>query len=193
MIEIHRFLFFETDLTQPLPPIPAARIPLEIHPLRAEEVETLAPAFRVAGLALQEVGRRLARGDVCIIALSGSHLVHFQWAAFSPVRIGGKGESLGLTLHLRAGEAYSYDAVTLVPWRGRGIHPVVSEYLAQYERGRGYTRHILYVNARNRASRKTIARLRRAHTKTVWAFRLLEGRWQVLLGATCAGSPSLTL
>ncbi|HZT35464.1 MAG TPA: hypothetical protein VFA15_06070, partial [Nitrososphaera sp.] len=37
LIEIRRFLFFETDLTQPLPPIPPARVPLDVHPLRADE------------------------------------------------------------------------------------------------------------------------------------------------------------
>src|SRR2546427_10937837 len=56
VLEIRRF-FFENDLTQPLPLL-QARIPLTIRPLRVEEIETFAAAFRAQGLAPQVVHRR---------------------------------------------------------------------------------------------------------------------------------------
>jgi hypothetical protein len=193
VIEIQRVFFFETDLTQPLPPVPAARIPLEIRPMRAEEVETFVPAFRVEGLDLQEVHRRVARGDACIVALSGSQLAHFQWIAFSPVRIESKGDGLAVTLHLGANEAYAYHAVTPRAWRGLGIYYAVCSFLNHYERAQGCTRHITYVNARNSSSLKTMDRLQRRRTKTIWSIRVLGNRRRFLFGANRKGSPSLSL
>jgi hypothetical protein len=116
VLRINRFVFFETDVTEPIP-IMRAQIPLEIRPARLEDSETLADGFRAGGIAPEEVRRRVGRGEVCIVALSeGGELVHFQWIAFSARWL----NEIGVTLLVAEGEAYTYNAVTL-PGGGTGF------------------------------------------------------------------------
>lgn len=189
IIEIHRVFFFETDLTQPSPTV-NARIPLEIRPVRLEDLDAWADELEAGGIDRQRARHRLERGEVGIVAVSGRQPAHVQWIAFSPVWV----SEIGVTLVPGPGEAYSYDTVTLPGWRGNGIHPAVSSFINQYERSLGYTRHISYVRADNVQSLKvTRTKLARRQTKTVWRIRIRGMKGPLILGATRQGSPSLAL
>lgn len=165
VVVVRRVFFFETDLTQ-TPPSVTGRIPLEIRPATAADIEAFAEHLKAAGLSIDDARRRLQAGELPIIAVSGGQLAHIHWLVFAgPVSLG----ELGLTLHLRPGDAYNSYAVTLPGWRGNGIHPAVSSFINCYERSRGYTRDLFYVWAHNAANlRVVIGKLRRRRTKTLW-------------------------
>src|SRR5262249_46314956 len=186
VLEIRRFFFFENDLTQPLPLLPA-RLPLTIRPLRGEEVETFAAAFRAQGLAPEIVHRWLAQGETCILALAGERLVNFAWIICSTAVWLGE---IGVTLCLAPGECYGHNFVTVPEWRGQGINPAVGSFLLHYERSRGCSRNLFYVLADNRASLQSIAKLPSTRTKTLWSIRVRGRKRPFILGATQKGSPS---
>ena len=113
LIEINRFLFFETDLTQPFAQV-EPRIPLEMRLLTPDDIESFAPLFSTRGLSREEVQTRLTRGDKCILACSGSELTGFFWLGLSSQWL----PEIGVRLCLAPGEVYGYDSVTFPAWRG---------------------------------------------------------------------------
>jgi hypothetical protein len=186
LIEVNRFLFFETDLTKPLAQV-EPRIPLEIRLMTPGDIEAFAPLFNKRGLSPEEIDSRLTRRDKCILACSGAELVGFYWLGFSNQWI----QEIGVTLRLASGEAYGYDAVTFPAWRGNRIHPAMDLYRANYARAHGYARYVTYIRADNPPSLRTAPRTGRKRTKTIWSVRLLgRERPILLLGAKGAGSPS---
>jgi hypothetical protein len=189
LIEINRFLLFETDLTQPLAPAKAS-IPLEMRVMTAEDIQAFADLFRARDLDAEIIDQRLARGGKCIRACSGGQLVGFHWLGFSSLWL----SEIGATLRLAPGEVYSYDVVTFPDWRGNRIQPAMGFYARQYARACGCARHLTYVRADNPRSLRALARLALKQTKTVWSIRVL-GRQRpiLLLGAKGAESPSFDM
>lgn len=187
VVELRRWYFFETDLTA-LPPPLEARVSLDVRQATWDDLDRVPEILRAAGVPREEAGRRLERGDLAILALSGGRPVHLHWIAFaSPIRLG----EIGIELHLAPGEAYGYGAYTLPEWRGYRVHPAVSSRLPAFERARGCVRHISYVRTNNPQSLKTMARVGRRRTKTVLSVRLLGWSRPLLFGVTARGSPCL--
>jgi hypothetical protein len=188
MVVMRRVFFFETDLTQTLRTA-TARIPLEIRLAAVADIEAFAEDLKAAGLSVDDARRRLQDGEVPIIAVSGGRLTHMHWLVFAgPVLLG----ELGLTLHLRPGDAYNSYAVTLPGWRGKGIHPSVSSFINRYERSCGYTRDVFYVWAHNVANlRVVVGKLRRRRTKTLWCVWLFGMRRPWSFGCKGHGVPRL--
>jgi hypothetical protein len=188
VVVVRRVFFFETDLTQTLPAV-TGRIPLEIRPATAADIEAFAEHLKAGGLSIDDARRRLQAGELPIIAVSGGRLAHIHWLVFAgPVPLG----ELGLTLHLRPGDVYNSYALTLPGWRGNGIHPAVSSFINCYERSRGYTRDLFYVWAHNVANlRVVIGKLRRRRTKTLWCVWLFGMRRPWSVGRKGHGVPRL--
>lgn len=186
LIEINRFLFFETDLTKPIVQV-EPRIPLEIRFMTPGDIEAFAPLFNTRGLSPEEIHSRLTRGDKCILACSDAELAGFCWLGFSSQWV----SEIGVMLCLAPGDVYGYDDVTFPAWRGNRIHPAIILYRSQYARAHGYTRYVSYIRADNPRSLRTVARLGHRQTKTILAVRLLGRERPILLrGATGASSPS---
>ena len=57
VVVLRRVFFFETDLTQTLPSV-TARIPLEIRPATAADIERFAEHLKAAGLSIDDARRR---------------------------------------------------------------------------------------------------------------------------------------
>jgi hypothetical protein len=188
VVVVRRVFFFETDLTQTLPSV-AGRIPLEIRPAAAADIEAFAEHLKAGGVSIDDARRRLQAGELPIIAVSEGQLVHIHWLLFAgPVALG----ELDLTLHLRPGDAFNAYAVTLPGWRGNGIHPAVSSFINCYERSRGYTRDLFYVWAHNVANLKVVVgKLRRRRTKTLWIVWLFRMRRPWSFGRKGHGVPRL--
>jgi ribosomal protein S18 acetylase RimI-like enzyme len=190
LVEIDRFLFFETDLTEPLAQV-KPRIALDMHLMTAGDIERFATLFSACGLNLETIHHRLGRGDECILACSGAELAGFHWLSFPSLWL----SEIGVMLRLAPGsEVYSYNVVTLPAWRGNRIQPAMGVFARQHAQARGYTQHFTCVRADNPRSLRSLARLERKPTKTIWSIRLL-GRQRpiLLLGARGAGSPSFDI
>jgi GNAT superfamily N-acetyltransferase len=187
LIEVNRFLFFENDLTQPMIPV-ESRIPLEMHFMTAGDIEAFKTVFSARGLNPETIHYRLTRGDKCILACSGAQLVGFFWLGLSSQWL----PEIGVTLRLApGGEVYGYDVVTLPAWRGNRIQQAMGLYATQYAQARGYVRYVTYVRADNPRSLRSVARLGRKRTKTIWSIRVAGRQRPILLfGAKGPGLPS---
>ncbi|MDX1387634.1 MAG: hypothetical protein R3344_00480 [Acidobacteriota bacterium] len=185
-IEVNRFHFFEAELAAPRG-APEPRVAVELRTGTARDLETFADVFAIEGHDPERLRGNLARGETLVLGFVGDDLVHYSWTAFSTAWI----DEIGVTLKLGPGESYGYDAFTIRQWRGRGIQPAASAFKTALERSRGYTRHISYARADNRPALRTMQKLGRKRTRTVWQVSLFGMKRPLLFGAGREGSPSL--
>jgi len=183
---VHRLLFFEMDLTQPIPKL-EARVPLETRVASEEDLDAFEEALREFEVDAAGARQRLASGDLLTLAISRGTLVNVGWITFSSPYI----DEIDAIPDLRPGESCGYQAMTHPSWRGLGIQPVAALFRNECQRARGCTRHISWVVADNAANVHTQSVRGRRRTKAVWAFWVLGMRRPFLVGATREGSPSL--
>ena len=186
IFRVQRLLFFELDLTQPLPKL-VARVPLEMRVASNEDLDTFAAALAELGVDAAGARRRLADGDLLTLAISEGALVNVGWITFSSPYI----DEIAAVLELQPGESCGYQAMTHPSWRGLGIQPAAALFRNECQRARGCTRHISWVVGDNVANVHPQSARGRQRTKTVWAFWMLGMRRPFLVGATREGSPSL--
>jgi hypothetical protein len=75
---------------------------------------------------------RLRRGELCFLAMSGNTIAHVNWICFT------WGDALpGHPLRLRSGEVFTTDALTPMPYRGKGLHACVLRAMLAHARARG--------------------------------------------------------
>ncbi len=98
----------------PLPPV-APR--LDAPPV----IESTAPDGPLGDIPADEVAGRLAAGHALFAALVNGNLAAYGWSASERAHIGG----LDLGFAIPPGERYLWDFVTLAPYRGRGIYPLL--------------------------------------------------------------------
>lgn len=97
-------------------------------------IDTTAPPAllaRLADLPESEVVRRLEEGhDPFLMRIDGAPTA-YGWSATGPAHIGG----LALDLKVPAGERYLWDFVTLPPYRGRGLYPLLLKAIVRQQMG----------------------------------------------------------
>ncbi|HYI13974.1 MAG TPA: GNAT family N-acetyltransferase [Thermomicrobiales bacterium] len=87
---------------------------------QAPVVETLDPA---EAAILRQQGHRL------YVALIGSEIVAYGWAATTTASIG----ELGVEMRIASNERYLWGFVTLPNWRGQGIYPALIQAMLRQE------------------------------------------------------------
>ena len=186
VVRFDHVLFYETDLSEPLPPVKTG-VPVEIRVVGAFELERFAAQLEECELHQEDVRHRLEAGDLPIIATSGRELTHIQWMTARAPQV----TEIGAMLLLDPGRACAYDALTLPKWRGHGIHAAASRVVWENERDRGYTHHVSWVEASNVQSLRTNEKLGHRLTESVWAIRFIGMRRPLLLGDGANRRPRL--
>jgi GNAT superfamily N-acetyltransferase len=186
VVTIHRYHFFEKDLTQPTPDL-TARVPLEVREANLDDFERYEEAFAAGGVDLREARRRHERGDLCLIALSGNEPVSFDWSTFRPFYA----PELDVTVDLGPGDAFGVFTFTLPEWRGKGIYPAIMSHKHRHLLSRGCSRTISYIAANNIQSLKGVQRAAQERTRTVWAIHVAGVKRPFRLGAARGGAPRL--
>jgi GNAT superfamily N-acetyltransferase len=102
----------------------------------------------------REAAERLREGQACAVARHGGHVVAYCWLAVTPVPVA----EIDRVVVPGAEEVYLYDAFTIPEWRGRGLFTTLLLELLTYMRRRGRKRALIFVLARNEASRRAIER-----------------------------------
>lgn len=75
---------------------------------------------------------RLRRGELCFLAMSGDEIAHVNWICFT------WGDALpGHPIRLHRGEVFTTDALTPMPYRGKGLHAFVLRAMLAHARARG--------------------------------------------------------
>jgi GNAT superfamily N-acetyltransferase len=102
----------------------------------------------------REAEERFREGQACAVARHAGDVVAYCWLAVTPVPVA----EIDRIVVPGAEEVYLYDAFTVPEWRGRGLFTVLLVELLAYMRSRGRTRALIFVLARNEASRRAIER-----------------------------------
>ena len=88
--------------------------------------EAMQPLAQAMGLTDHtQLLQRFERRKWCYVGRVAGEIVTYGWVTFDEERIG----ELGLTIRLRAGEAYIWDCATLPAYRGQRLYPALLAYM----------------------------------------------------------------
>jgi len=119
------------------------RVPTTFRRIGPEDVPALAQV-----MDMQEISQRLAAGKRCYAALVEGKYAAYGWVTLDQEAIG----ELGLLLHLKPGEAYIWDCVTLPEYRGLRLYSALLAYIVRELQVEGFQRVWIGANADNVAS-----------------------------------------
>ena len=71
------------------------------------------------------IAQRFEQGKWCFVGRVDGEIATYGWVTFDEEHIG----ELGLTIRLRAGEAYIWDCATLPAYRGQRLYPALLTYM----------------------------------------------------------------
>lgn len=116
--------------------------------------EAIQPLARAMGLTEHaQIARRFDLGKWCFAGMVGGEIVTYGWVTFDEEHVG----ELGLTIRLRAGEAYIWDCATLPVYRGQRLYPALLGYMLRSLATEGLRRIWLGTDADNIPSQKGVA------------------------------------
>jgi GNAT superfamily N-acetyltransferase len=145
-VRLVTLLMYERRLDRPAPPVV---LPEGVDLIMADRFLATGP---VADAWHPDATERLREGQICAIARHGTDIVAYCWAAGSPVWVG----EIGRAVVPARDDVYFYDAFTVPDWRGRGLFSAMLSHLVTVAAGRGRKRGLIFVEARNAASRRVI-------------------------------------
>ncbi len=116
-----------------------------------ESVLSLSKAMRLEDTTV--VQSRFALGRLCYAGLVEGEIATYGWVTLDEEPIG----ELGLSIRMKAGEAYIWDCVTLPAYRGQHLYPALLAYMLAELSARGLRRIWIGTDADNVASQKGIA------------------------------------
>jgi GNAT superfamily N-acetyltransferase len=102
----------------------------KIEGLHIEESTDLTLLSSMGGITETEVVKRLANDNLAFVAFFNGQPAAFGWMARGRARIGELAHDFVLPLRNR----YLWNFRTMSPFRGRGIYPVLLQFILQYER-----------------------------------------------------------
>jgi len=111
------------DLDQPLPPGPVPQVQVVFMRAGPEVAQELAQAMDLDDPAL--VLQRFDNGRHCYVGRIEGMLVTYGWVTFDEEDIG----ELGLSIRLKAGEAYIWNCATLPAHRGQRLYPALLAHI----------------------------------------------------------------
>lgn len=181
----HRYLVLVRDLGAPMASPPnLEELGVRRTVLTPDDVAVLVATD--PSLRKEEIDRRLAEGQECLLYWSGSRLAHYRWettqSAFLPY--------LGLTLRLLAGDACTTWAFTHPDFRGRGLMVCSSAEELHRLRRNGLRRSIALVAWWNLPSLQvTRDRAGRSVVGSVGHWQVGPARTRIVRGAVRLDSP----
>jgi GNAT superfamily N-acetyltransferase len=110
-------------LDQPLPVGPVPQVPAAFMRAGPEVAQELAQAMDLDDQA--EVVQRFDRGRHCYVGRIEGRLATYGWVTFDEEGIG----ELGLSIRLKAGEAYIWNCATLPAYRGQRLYPALLTHI----------------------------------------------------------------
>jgi len=130
-----------------------------------------------------EVEQRLRDGQQCAVARRGQDVIAYCWLASKPVWVG----EIEHAVVPGPDEVYLYDAFTLPEWRGQKLFSALLAFLIDLAHRQDRKRALIFVDARNRPSRRAIERVGFELAQTVSRMEL-AGLSRVWFGGLSPGS-----
>jgi len=160
------------DLTQPIQTIqPRRTVSLTCLSRSSTSPET---ARLLADPAGEHFARRLARGEVCVLATAGDHIIGYGWLGFDKWRLDDVGIAVGIT----DVECVLYDLYAIAEARGSLVGSAIVAGLMHEAKRRGYQGVYCRVSQHNEASKALFSRLGFIRGVSLSCVRLL-GRFGV--------------
>lgn len=187
LFHVESVIFFETDIM---------RFDVSLA-AQAGIVITLADALiskylaqdiaRFAGIAMDELKRRFARGDLIFLAREKARIVGMYCIAFAPVEV------TELSMHLvpGKGEACGYQSLVTPDRRGHEVWPAIAVAAAEHVRAMGIERQYGWIRSENRASRRAAEKVGRVPIRRVTAVWLLGRKTPLRFGVQQLAHPVL--
>ncbi len=129
-------------------PVPTLK---QIQGLHIEESTDITLLSQMGGITKGEVVERLANDNLAFIAFFNGQPAAFGWMARGRARIGELAHDFVLPLRNR----YLWNFRTMAEFRGRGIYPLLLQYILQYEGAKAERFWIIHA-PENRSSSKGI-------------------------------------
>lgn len=143
--------FWMLNIAGPLPAGPVPRVPAAFMRVDPAAVQELA---QVMGLDdPTSVLQRFTRGCHCYGGRIEGKLATYGWVTFDEEGIG----ELGLSFHLKAGEAYIWDCATLPAYRGLRLYPALLAHILSELHKAGLHRVWIGADTDNLASQSGLA------------------------------------
>src|SRR5579863_5039251 len=139
------------DLDQPLPVGPVVQVPVVFMRAGPEVAQELAQAMDLNDPAV--VVQRFDNGRQCYIGRIEGRLATYGWVTFDEEDIG----ELGLSIRLKAGEAYIWNCATLPAYRGLRLYPALLAFMLRELQSQGLQRVWIGADADNLASQSGMA------------------------------------
>lgn len=143
--------FWMLNLAGPLPAGPVPRVPAAFMLVDPAAVQELAQAMGLDDPT--SILQRFARGCHCYSGRIEGKLATYGWVTFDEERIG----ELGLSFHLKAGEAYIWDCATLPAYRGLRLYPALLAHILSELHKAGLHRAWIGADTDNLASQSGLA------------------------------------
>jgi ribosomal protein S18 acetylase RimI-like enzyme len=136
---------------RPLPAGPVPRVPATFTRTGPETVQELTRVMELDRPAV--ILQRFAAGRHCYVARAAGQLATYGWVTFDEELIG----ELGLSIRLKAGEAYIWDCATLPAYRGQRLYPALLSHMLKGLQAEGVQRVWIGTDTDNRPSQKGVA------------------------------------
>ena len=173
-IEVRRIRGFRAFRTEA--PDPDARLSIKVFTGPGCDFEARAALAMIGNNDLAEVERRFHCGDSVAIARCGGQPVGYAWRASRPFRI----SEIDATLHLRDDEVLGYDGFVSDDFRGQGIIAQLDAAQIARARHEGRPSQLVFVEAGNRASIRSLERMGKRHVLTATRISLPPLKWSRL-------------
>jgi len=147
----HIGTFWMFKLDRPLPAGLVPNIPATFMRIGPEAVQELAQVMELADPAV--ILQRFAAGRHCYAARVAGQLVTYGWVTFDEEGIG----ELGLSIRLKAGEAYIWNCATVPAYRGQRLYPALLTHMVHALYAEGVNRIWIGADTDNPASQIGIA------------------------------------
>src|SRR6266566_1382930 len=147
----HIGTFWMLKLDRPLPAGLEPRIPTNFMRIGPEIAQELAQAMELDGPTV--ILQRFAAGRHCYAARVAGQLVTYGWVTFDEEDIG----ELGLSIRLKAGEAYIWDCATLPAYRGLRLYPALLTHMLHALHAQGIHRVWIGADSDNLPSQRGMA------------------------------------
>ncbi len=141
--------FWMLDLGSTLPAGIVAQVPVTYRKAELAMAGELAQAM---DLDEQAVVQRFQAGRQCFAGWIEGRIATYGWVTFDEENIG----ELGLSIRLRAGEAYIWNCATLPAYRGQRLYPALLTYMVNELHHQGLKRIWIGTDTDNLASQTGI-------------------------------------
>jgi len=120
---------------------------------------------------LQNIIKRLERGDSCYVLYYDNMPVSYLWVAVGFVNV----ETIDGIIHLSADSFAIYDVYTSAPYRGKGFYKSLLQYIMCDMSNKGFSKSCLWVMKHNKTAIQTQYNCGFQKIKTVISYKSLLG------------------